>query len=336
MRLFFALLAVTLFLSSCTINNDKISINGTSTNFEGRSLPTINEIMFEPIQHAGDEIPDQPDFIEIYNPGNETVDLRGWHIQDCPDTNGRRYSYYFAVDAGADNLLAPGQYAVVVPEEGPERAASRLVEFYDYLAGDLSVRVFIVERKTFSFNNDADCVTLKDAEGAVIDSVSYDISWHNPYLKSTNGRSIEKFNDQLASSARSSWSSSSDMEYGATPGRRNSIYLSADDLNRPPSLTASPSSFSPDMDGGGETTRIAWELPAGAYRIELSVYDSEGRAVRTLAAGLPAGPAGAMEWNGLDDNGKPALSGIYLVRLSVSGNAFDGTGELEETVVLAR
>lgn len=336
MRLFFRFFAITLFLSSCATNNDETSINGISTDFEGRSLPTINEIMFDPLQKSDDGIVDQPDFVEIYNPGTETVDLQGWYIQDCPSASGRRYSYYFAGDAGADNLLAPGQYAVIVPEESPERSASRLVEFYDYLAGDLSVRVFIVERKTFSFNNDADCVTLKDAAGTVIDSVSYDMSWHNPYLKSTKGHSIEKFNDQLASSSRSSWSSSSDTRYGATPGRRNSIYLSADDMDREPSLTVSPASFSPDMDGGGETARITWELPAGAYRIALTIYDSEGRTVRTLTAGLPAGPTGSMDWNGLDDNENPALSGIYLIRLSVSGDTFDGTGELEETVVLAR
>ena len=335
MRLFFIPFVITLFLSSCDISDGDTTITGISSEFDRRSSPVINEIMFEPLQNTGDGIADQPDFVEIYNPGPETVDVGGWYIQDCPTVSGRRYSYHFAQDPG-DNLLAPGQYAVIVPEESPDLSGSRLAGYYDYLSEDRSVRIFIVERKTFSFNNDADCIVLKDGSDAVIDSVFYNRSWHNPYVKSTKGYSIEKYNDQLASTSPSSWSTSSDRRYGATPGKRNDIYLSEDDMHRSPSLSADPGEFSPDMQGNGETTLITWRLPAGAYQIALIIYDSEGVTVRRLAEGLPAGPTGTIEWDGLDDDREPALSGIYLVRLSVAGDTFDGTGELEESVVLVR
>lgn len=336
MWLFFTLSAVTFFLSSCQISNDEISFNGTSVIFENKTNPVINEILFAPVQSKDDGVQDQPDFVEIYNPGKETVNLHGWYIQDCPTASGKRYSYYFAEDVSADNLLAPGQYGIIVPEESPDPRISRLVHFYDYLSGNSAVSIFIVERKTFSLNNDNDCVTLKDAKGTVIDSVSYSNTWHNPYLKNTKGRSLEKFNDQLSSDSPTSWSSSMDSEYGGTPGWKNSIYLPPDRLEQHPSLSIAPQTFSPDLNGNGEKTVIHYKFPAGAYQVAAAIYDSDGKTIQTLAQGLPSGPEGSFEWNGLTDDGTPAPSGIYLIRVNVSGNTLGSTIELEKTVALVR
>ncbi len=336
MRLFFTLFTTTLFLSSCRTNTDEIAINGPSVTIERKALPVINEILFAPVQLKDDGLPDQPDYVEIYNPGKDAVNLEGWYIQDCPSASGKRYSYYFADDPSADNLLAPGQYGIIVPEESVDPKASRLVQYYDYLFGNSAVRIFIVQRKTFSLNNDIDCVTLKDADGTVIDSVSYSSTWHNPYLKNTKGRSLEKFNDQSASNSPASWSSSMNSEYAGTPGRKNNIYLAENRLQQKPSLSADPQTFSPGLDGSGEKTTLLYTLPAGAYQIDATIYDSDGKAVRTLARGLPSGPEGSFAWNGLFDDGTPALSGIYLVRVNLSGDRFSETVVLEETVALVR
>lgn len=336
MRLFFILFAITSFLSSCRINDDEISINGSSAIIEDKALPVINEILFAPVQAKDDGLQDQPDFVEIYNPGKETIDLNGWHIEDCPTSSGKRYTYYFAEDPSADNLLAPGQYGIIVPEESKNPETSRLVRFYDYLSGDSSVGIFIVQRKTFSLNNDRDCVTLKDSDGTVVDSVSYSSTWHNPYLKNTKGRSLEKFNDQLSSGSPESWSSSMDSEYGGTPGRKNSIYLAKDRLNSPPSLSIEPQTFSPALDGSGEKAILRYKLPAGAYQVAATIYDSDGKTAATLAGGLPSGPVGSFQWNGLCDDGTAALSGLYLVRVTLVGSTLNGTAELEKTIALVR
>lgn len=336
MQLFFILFPITLFLSGCRINSDEISINSSSAIIENKTHPVINEILFAPVQVKNDGLVDQPDFVEIYNPGQDAVNLHGWYIQDCPTASGKRYSYFFAENSSADNLLAPGQYGIIVPEESPDPETSRLVRYYNYLSGNTAVKIFIVQRKTFSLNNDTDCVTLKDSAGTVIDSVAYSSTWHNPYLKNTKGRSLEKFNDQLSSGSQQSWSSSMDNEYGGTPGKKNNIYLATDRLNQSPSLSIEPQTFSPALDGSGEKTIMRYRLPAGAYQVAATVYDSKGRAVRTLARGLPSGPEGSLEWNGLTDEKTPAFSGIYLVRVNISGTAFSGTAELEDDVVLIR
>jgi flagellar hook assembly protein FlgD len=51
----------------------------------------------------------------------------------------------------------------------------------------------------------------------------------------------------------------------------------------------------------------------------VAIYDLQGRRVRTLFdEERPAGPAEA-EWDGLDDRGSRAASGVYLVRLQTAG-----------------
>ncbi len=67
--------------------------------------------------------------------------------------------------------------------------------------------------------------------------------------------------------------------------------------------------------------------PAATVRFELAragralvrVYDLSGRLVRTLADDTRPAGAQSVVWNGLDDAGQPAASGVYLVRLSADG-----------------
>jgi hypothetical protein len=54
---------------------------------------------------------------------------------------------------------------------------------------------------------------------------------------------------------------------------------------------------------------------ARAGNVDLRVYDARGRCLRHLAAELPAGPA-SLTWDGATDTGRPAPSGLYLVRVT--------------------
>jgi hypothetical protein len=66
-------------------------------------------------------------------------------------------------------------------------------------------------------------------------------------------------------------------------------------------------------------TRIRYELGRGRpgpYRI--AVHDASGRLLVTLESGWDAGEGGerVAVWDGLDERGRPAGSGVYLVRLT--------------------
>jgi hypothetical protein len=76
-------------------------------------------------------------------------------------------------------------------------------------------------------------------------------------------------------------------------------------------LAATPNPFR-------ETARVSFSLPR-AETASLSVLDLQGRRVRTLRAGvLASGPHG-VTWDGRDEAGARAPSGLYFLRLEAGG-----------------
>lgn len=65
-------------------------------------------------------------------------------------------------------------------------------------------------------------------------------------------------------------------------------------------------------------TEIRYQLPMAA-RVELTVYNILGQKVRTLIE--ESRPAGvySLSWDGCDESGEPAGSGIYLLKMEASG-----------------
>ncbi len=75
-------------------------------------------------------------------------------------------------------------------------------------------------------------------------------------------------------------------------------------------LRASPNPFN-------STVRVGFTLPT-TERVLLAVYDVSGRRLKTLRDSmLPAGRY-EIEWDGRTDEGRPASSGTYFVRLESS------------------
>jgi hypothetical protein len=75
----------------------------------------------------------------------------------------------------------------------------------------------------------------------------------------------------------------------------------------PTTLAAWPNPFNPRVN-------LAWERPA-AGPLTVAVYDLRGRLVRRLLARDQAPARGHVLWDGADASGRPAPSGVYLVRL---------------------
>jgi hypothetical protein len=181
-------------------------------------------------------------------------------------------------------------------------------------------------------NNDGDAVILRDLTGAVVDSVYYRPSWHNPGVTDLTGRSLERINPRLASNDPRNWTTCT-RPSGGTPGMANSVFTNF--LPSVATLSFTPNPFSPDGDGRDDNTIIQYSVPLQVSMLRVRIYDVRGRLIRHLANNEPGGPTGQVVWNGLDDDGQKARIGMYVVLLE----AMDEQGGVIETakgvVVLA-
>jgi flagellar hook assembly protein FlgD len=65
------------------------------------------------------------------------------------------------------------------------------------------------------------------------------------------------------------------------------------------------------------STTVAFTL-ASTGRVNVEVYDLSGRSVGTLFSGQMTGGGNSVDWDLLDDDGRPVPSGLYTIRVSSS------------------
>ena len=99
---------------------------------------------------------------------------------------------------------------------------------------------------------------------------------------------------------------------------------SSDEEPGEPPLTFALRDPWPNPFKGDGATSIGFDLPA-ASPLRLVVYDVLGRRVRTLRQDPSAGPGRfRVIWDGADDQGRPAASGVYLLRLTAGPEQASG------------
>jgi hypothetical protein len=77
----------------------------------------------------------------------------------------------------------------------------------------------------------------------------------------------------------------------------------------------------PNPSRGQATIRYALPRPA---QVSLKLYDITGRLIKTLASGHQAGGSYAAPWDGKDENGREASSGVYLYQLKTGTTVLNG------------
>ena len=77
------------------------------------------------------------------------------------------------------------------------------------------------------------------------------------------------------------------------------------------------------------STTLSFSLP-GSDRVQIGIYDVQGRRVRQLVNERLGGGRNAVAWDGKDDAGRSVVSGIYLWKLKAAG------GEATQRMVLLR
>ncbi len=169
------------------------SFSGAVLN-EGRNDLVINEIMYAPTSP-------EPEWIEIYNRSNKTINLSGYKIADNTDT--------ISV-ISKSIILNPKDYFIIAKD-------SSVLSFYD-------VKSVILISSFPSLNNTTDKILLLDSLDRVIDSLEYSSNWGGK-----SGRSLERISSDRSSTSSDNWGTSISPER-ATPGRENSITIKTFDL----------------------------------------------------------------------------------------------------------
>jgi|GEM_PF-6265254 len=147
--------------------------------------PLVTEIMYAPPKEN-----DCGDWIEIFNPSSEPVDISGWSITDSRAKEPMVFS---------ENLILPTFGSLVVAES--------YEQFNEvYIEG---INAIIETPMPFGLSRDGDLILLFDKDNQLIDSVEYMVGGDWPDAN-RNGRSIELKDWQADNSIGSNWSVSVD------------------------------------------------------------------------------------------------------------------------------
>ncbi len=224
--------ALGLFVSGCGKTEDDPTPGSTPTGATAATGVVLSELMYHPAGEDTEE--DLYEFIEIYNRGTEPVSIAGWKIA------GKKMKFSFA----AGRTIKGKQYLVIAKNQAKLLKAPSYKEMAPpLLAAD------IAGEYSGQLDNGSDTITLFDAAGLVLDTVTYKTKapwpigadalgagrgWQSedltPSLHKGMGMSLERISMNAPTDVFWNWDAS-DID-GATPGRQNTA------ASRPGALVA--------------------------------------------------------------------------------------------------
>ncbi len=261
----------------------------------------VNEIQYAP---KGDE----PEWLELYNNFSYPIDISGWELADKKDT----LSLW-----SANPIFLPEEYIIIVKNCAD---TLQILQKYSLIDSAFSTR-FAIGLPTL--NNDEDMLLLCDEYGTVIDSIYYFSDWGE-----ISGNSLERINPNINSNNSDNWESSI-QSCGATPGRKNSLYI--EEVNPHIKLSINPNPVSLKEK---KSVLIEYNLPEVLSKVNVRIFDMKGRLIRWLSDQQWIGSQGAIIWNCKDDNGRVVPIGIYIVYLEATGKQSGKIFQKTKTMVI--
>lgn len=265
----------------------------------------INEVLFDP-RTGG------VDFVEVYNVSDKYINFRFWFTSNDP------LNEELVPLSIADNILPPSDIAVftIIPEALRDQ----------YPQGDYD-KVFLAPLPTMP--NTEGRIAFISADTMLIDAFDYTDDLHSNLLNDVDGVSLERVSVAAPTGNASNWQSASSAVGFATPGKPNSQAR----LPGAPATTIQiePKVFIPGTNNS--FTTISYQDDQAGSFASVIIYDVEGRVVKQLAQNELLAANGFFTWDGTDESGNKARTGIYVVYFEL----YNATGEVEiikETVVV--
>ena len=258
----------------------------------------LNEIMVWPASGLSE-------WIEIYNPSDFKIDLNGWTLTDS-DT-----SQHYMISEGP-LIIFPGQYLVL---------SGQAIQFENMNPMMSVMNQFPI------LNNQYDAVYLYDPSKTLIDHVIYTAS---SGLES--GLSLERIRRESNAQDSTNWHHCT-LLAGGTPGYQNSVNMP--DRLKHAELLAAPNPFYPNRQGNQENAMIHYVIPYDYAMVTVALFDIQGRRVRDLRTGQESPHEGSLIWDGRDNCGRMARTGIYVICLEALDYKTGTTYQRKATVILA-
>ena len=173
-------------------------VNGTATFFIYTPQQydiVIDELITDPTPQIG--LPNS-EWIELKNTTAFPINLQGWRIGDVSGISGALPNF----------ILKPDSFVII--------CTSSAVAGLSVFGNTLAATSFP------SLDNTGELLYLQSANGQIIHSVAYNVSWYQNELKQEGGWTLEMIDTKNPCSGFTNWRASTDLR-GGTPGKKNSI-----------------------------------------------------------------------------------------------------------------
>ena len=273
----------------------------------------INEVLFNPA--AGGT-----DYVEVYNRSNRIIDLKQLYIANRSSAGVISNIKQLSTD---NYLLFPQDFMVLT--EDPEIVKRDFITF--------NMNAFATIPSMPSYNDDNGDVIILNAQGAIVDELSYDEKWHFKLMDNREGVALERIDHNAATQNPDNWhSAATSVGYG-TPTYKNSQYRI--DLQVQGEITVKPEIISPDNDGMDDFATIDYLFPSAGYVANITIFDAAGRMVRPLQRNALCGIKGNYRWDGLGEKNQRLPTGIYVIYTEIF-NLEGKKNHFKKIIVMAR
>ncbi len=259
----------------------------------------INEVLFNP-QTGGS------DFVELYNRSDKVLDIARLNIASREGDD--RDSIHQAVAVRTSCLLFPEDYVVLT--KNPHDIRNRYEVFDVYAFSKTALPTYEDKEGTVVVYEPLVDVAL------VVDEFRYEESMQHPLLDSKDGVSLERIDPDGVTQSDDNWHSAAADAGFATPTYLNSQFIDTpqeeDDL-----LWLENDRLSPDQDGFEDFLQINYALDRPGYTANIRIYDAKGRPVKSLTDNELLMAEGFFKWDGVDDEGGRARTGIHILEAAL-------------------
>jgi hypothetical protein len=256
----------------------------------------INEILFNPFT-------DQVDFVELYNNSDKLLSSKDLIIGEA-DPFITDSVIDFANLSTTKKLIFPREY-IVFSEN------SDLVKQAYFTPAPNN---FLTVSGMPNYPDDEGVVQLLRSDLMLLDQLIYSDEWHFGLIDDQNGVSLERIDMDANTQDQNNWHSAAASVGFGTPGYNNSVLTEVDAGNE---VAIQPEVFTPNGDGLDDFTLINYNFSQNGYVVNITIFDSRGRAIKQLVRNETPGVQGFYKWDGLSDEGEKARSGLYIILIDL-------------------